>query len=167
MHVLAQSNLKEIRLLLSSLSNEQYQYKSKLLSGSSIGEHIRHILEFYLCLIEGRHKGVVNYDKRERNPELESNVKFAAYTIDKICDNMNTYSTCCDLVVEGNFSDVEKSNAVLKSSWYRELIYNLEHSIHHQALVKIGLIEQGLENLIPHNFGIAPATIRYKEKCAQ
>lgn len=49
----------------------------------------------------------------------------------------------------------------------RELAYCLEHSIHHQALIKVGLKEQNIENLIDENFGVAPATIRHKQKCAQ
>nr|MBA3901700.1 hypothetical protein [Bacteroidota bacterium] len=135
MHNYSQNNLQEIKLLLKSLTDEQYQFKSNLLSGASIGQHTRHILEFYLCLLKGRHNRLVNYDKRERNLELENSPKFAIYTIDKICNNIGDYHSCCELVLEGNFSNSEHSLVSIKSSWMRELAYNLEHSIHHQALI--------------------------------
>ncbi|HET6244120.1 MAG: hypothetical protein H0V01_12690 [Bacteroidetes bacterium] len=160
-------HLQEIKSLVKSLTEEQYQFKSPLLSGASIGQHTRHILEFYLCLVEGRHKGIVNYDKRERNLDIETNLKFAIYTIDKICSNVSTYNICCELILEGNFSNEGEESVSVKTSYFRELAYNLEHSIHHQALIKIGLKEQNLDHLIPDNFGIAAATIRYKGKCAQ
>ena len=45
-------NLQEIKTLIASVKEEQYQYKSQLLSDATIGQHVRHILEFYLyqCL---------------------------------------------------------------------------------------------------------------------
>jgi hypothetical protein len=43
------------------------------------------------------------------------------------------------------------------------LAYCLEHTIHHQALIKIGLMELNLIHLIDQHFGVAPATIRFKK----
>lgn len=157
-------NLKEIKSLLNSLNDEQYVFKSQLLSGASIAEHTRHILEFYLCLMNGFSSGVVNYDKRERDLKLQSDIGFAVFTIDKICSNLNFIINDKKMILAGNFASSEVEIKQIETSSTRELAYCLEHSIHHQALIKIGLLEMNLGGLIDDNFGIAAATIRYKEK---
>lgn len=160
-------DLQEVRKMILSLKEEQYQFKSALLSGASIGQHIRHILEFYLCLLNGRKNQVVNYDNRERNVDLETNPAFAIYTIDKICSNFLLVLEDPEFFLEGSFSSDKNKLLSIKTSINRELAYCLEHSIHHQALIKIGLKEQNIENFIGENFGVAPATIRHNQKCAQ
>ena len=35
--------------------------------GSTLGQHFRHILEFFVCLERGVPKGVIDYASRERN----------------------------------------------------------------------------------------------------
>jgi len=160
-------NLQEIKNLVASVTTNQYTYNSNLLSGASIGQHIRHILEFYLCLINEHKAGKVNYDKRERDLKLESDSAFAIYTIDKICINLILSNNESGILLEGNFSSNESEIVTIETTFKRELAYCLEHSIHHQALIKIGLMELNIEHLISEDFGVAPATIRYKEKCAQ
>lgn len=57
-------------------------------------------------------------------------------------------------------------NATIRSNYNRELLYNLEHSIHHQALIKVALHEFG-NVFVNENFGVASSTIQYKKTCAQ
>jgi hypothetical protein len=44
----------------------------------------------------------------------------------------------------------------------RELVYNIEHVVHHMALVKIGLKELLPDLDLPDDFGVAVSTIRYQ-----
>jgi len=157
-------NLKELKRLIVLLDDEYYQYKSKTLSDASIGQHIRHILEFYVCLINGIRDGVVNYDKRERNLALETTPDKAVYTIDDITSYISLINKDEDIKLVGNFSSKGNITTTIKSSLNRELAYCLEHSIHHQALIKIGLQELNITLLIDDTFGVAPATIRHKQK---
>jgi uncharacterized damage-inducible protein DinB len=160
-------NLKEIKSMINSMDNEQYTAKSALLSNSSIGQHVRHILEFYICLLDGYHKGVVNYDKRERNISIEIDNDFASNSIDSIIENFEGIGEDAPLQLEASFNGIIDDVIIIKSSIARELAYCLEHSIHHQALIKIGLHELKCDSLVNSNFGVAPATIRYKKECAQ
>jgi uncharacterized damage-inducible protein DinB len=152
-------NLQEIKKLVHSLEQDDYIASTPFLSGASIGQHVRHILEFYLCLLEGIKTKTVNYDKRERNFDLESNPDFAVYTIDKISSNL-AFAKDEAIKLEGNFTFEDGASEFIQSSVNRELAYCLEHSIHHQALIKIALKELVLEYLINDSFGVAPATIR-------
>jgi uncharacterized damage-inducible protein DinB len=167
MRTSCKANLQEIRQLIAAMREEQYKYKSKLLSGATIGQHVRHILEFYLCLINGQDKGAVNYDKRERNLELETNPAFAIFIIENICSKIDSLADKTNVFLEGVFPSAEEIVESITTSVNRELVYCLEHSIHHQALIKIALIEQRIDNLIHQNFGVAPGTIKYRETCAQ
>ncbi len=154
-------NLNELKSITAVLSDEQFQYKSSILSGASIGQHVRHILEFYTCLLASRENGIVNYDKRERNLQIESSTQFASYTIEKISEDIFRLGKKTELLLEGNFSSIEDRDIMIKTSFHRELAYCLEHSIHHQALIKVGLFEMGLSHMVNQDFGVAPATIRH------
>ncbi|MGE0560356.1 MAG: DinB family protein [Flavobacteriales bacterium] len=162
------TNLLEIKSLLNNIDNKKYSTPLVLLSGASVGQHVRHILEFYTCLITAKNLGVVNYDGRQRNLQLETDVVFAQNQIDEIVFSLPTLEATKPLFLAGNYTHSINPNTTISTTFGRELAYCLEHSIHHQALIKIGLKELNLETIINENFGVAPATIRYKqEQCAQ
>jgi len=56
----------------------------------------------------------------------------------------------------------EAAVEVVSSSFGRELVYCLDHAIHHQALIKIGLKELDCAQLVSEHFGVAYSTIRYR-----
>jgi hypothetical protein len=45
-------------------------------------------------------------------------------------------------------------------------MYNLEHLIHHEALIKVAITSM-TEVAIPESFGVAPSTLQYRKECAQ
>ncbi|MCK5730569.1 MAG: hypothetical protein KAH68_05815, partial [Draconibacterium sp.] len=47
----AEENLMQIKQLLESIKTENYRQQIDTLSNSTIGQHIRHILEFYRLLV--------------------------------------------------------------------------------------------------------------------
>ncbi|MFH7000598.1 DinB family protein [Flavobacterium bizetiae] len=167
MKTYCQQNLDEIKMLLTLLVKEQYVHNSSMLSGATIGQHVRHILEFYQSVLNGLDTKSINYDNRKRNLLIETDKDFAIQIIDSI--NSNLYLDILDepFVLEGNFCAEEGKQIQIQTTLYRELAYCLEHSIHHQALIKVGLLELNSLSLIDETFGLAPATIRYKKVCAQ
>ncbi|HJH30716.1 MAG TPA: hypothetical protein C5S50_00640 [Methanosarcinaceae archaeon] len=162
MKTYCKQNLKGIKSLIFQLSNKQYTHQAKLLSEATIGQHVRHILEFYQSVFSGLDTKIINYDNRERNLMIGTDKGFAIETIDFICTRLAFDISDELLVLEGNFSDNEANEIQIKTTLFRELAYCLEHSIHHQALIKVGLIELNKLSLIDDTFGLAPATIRYR-----
>ena len=161
-------NLLEIKSMLKNIDDNRYSSSLILLSGASVGQHVRHILEFYTCLISAKKLGVVNYDGRQRNLQLETDATFAQAQIDEIINELPKLEVAKQLTLEGNYTHENHPNTTISTTFGRELAYCLEHSIHHQALIKIGLKELKIEDVIDENFGVAPATIRYKQdQCAQ
>lgn len=152
------TNLMEQQELLLKLSDKQYQHQSELLSGASIGQHLRHVVEFYDCLLNGLSQEKINYEKRARSLELENNRKTAIKKISSIIDQLLSLELNSRLYLE-----IE--DTIIATSVERELYYNLEHSIHHQALIKVGLKEQNIGNMVNADFGVAPSTLKYRKQC--
>lgn len=162
------SNLLEINDLLKGLSQEQYNRQLEILSNTSIGQHVRHILEFYQCLFKGEESKEVNYDDRQRDLKLETDVHLASKKIDEIINALLDIKNDFPVMFVVDYStDQDQKSTSIQSSFYRELAYNLEHSIHHQALIKVAITEMKLTSLVKSTFGYAPSTIRHLKICAQ
>ena len=149
---------------LNQLSADEYVQPSKILFNASIGQHVRHIIELFLCLEKGYESGVVNYEKRKRDYEVETNKDFAIQLLKDIYHRLERPNS--DLVMETE--DYENTGAVvaIPSNYYREIAYNLEHTIHHMALIRVGVNEVSAIEL-PQEFGVAYSTIKYRRQCAQ
>jgi len=163
MKTTAKENLMQLKNLLQSISLEDYSRKTDILSGSTIGQHIRHIVEFYLLLVTGSFTGTISYDKRERDKRIETDPGFAIDTIDKVVKGIETFNESSPVIFEADYTTTGTSENRITSSVGRELAYCIEHSIHHQALIKAALIIQGLAGVTDKNFGVAYSTIRYRE----
>jgi len=168
MKVVAKENLLQIKDILQVIEENTYSQKVEILSGSSIGQHIRHVLEFYIILVSGSFSGTLSYDKRKRDHRIEADPMFAIKTIDKLLPEIDKLDETLVINLEGDFTTNGSSNNSIPSSVMRELAYCIEHSIHHQAIIKAGLLAFGLKDLADKHFGLAYSTIRFREKkCAQ
>lgn len=167
MKIVLNENLKQLSHLLHAISIVDYIKEVDILSGSSIGQHMRHILEFYQIIVFANSK-LISYDNRTRNKELQEDPKKAIAAIEQIIAILHTLDEKQDVKIEADFTTDGESCKEIKSSLGREMAYGLEHSIHHQALIKAGLIALNLKELVSDNFGVAYSTIRFKKQtCAQ
>ncbi|RZJ64816.1 MAG: DinB family protein [Flavobacterium sp.] len=154
------SLLREMTALLHQLSDEDYSCGCRELSGATIGEHTRHIIEMFQCLAGQYDSGVINYDKRERNLLIQTSTDFAVSAIHDLELSLN--KTNKPLKLNQQLCD---QDVMVESNYERELLYNLEHCIHHQALIKVALLD--LEAIqIADTFGVAASTIAYRT-CVQ
>jgi uncharacterized damage-inducible protein DinB len=155
------NSLNELVQLLEQLSNDEYAKPCLALSNATIGQHTRHIVEMFQCLLGNYESGIVNYDKRERNIMIQTDTAFACAAIEIVKSNLDKSNKKLALrqVVDG----VE---ITIESNYNRELLYNLEHCIHHQALIKVAVL-QCEDVVINEYFGVARSTIEYRNQCAQ
>ncbi|ALL06932.1 hypothetical protein AQ505_16395 [Pedobacter sp. PACM 27299] len=154
----------QMKNMLELLTDQQYTEKIGMMSNSSIGDHIRHVIEFYLELNRGYSSGNVNYDLRKRDNVIESNKDFALLKLEEIMLSLDKPDR--QLELSGSYALVAETSFTVPSSYHRELIYNLEHTIHHMALMRIAVAKISLIQL-PEYFGLAVSTIKYKQSCAQ
>jgi uncharacterized damage-inducible protein DinB len=152
--------LDQLDAALCQMSAEHYALNISSLN-ASVSQHIRHILEFYICLLEGLKTGVVNYDNRERDPRIENDKLFALELIKELKEKISDQVDNNDLILELKYGNVSKNNISLSTNFYRELAYNIEHTIHHLAIIKPSIIEHFNYIELPNHFGIASSTVRY------
>ena len=155
------NNLSENIDLLRQLTNEEFTQQNPELSNATIGEHMRHIIELFGCLLENYDYGLINYDDRKRDVLLQTDKNEAIAIIEKYRSELDKPNKSLSLT-HNCFSDTE----TLETNYFRELLYNLEHSIHHQALIKVALYRLP-QIKISDSFGIASSTLEYRKQCAQ
>lgn len=151
--------LQLLNKLLTELTDEQYNKKIPHLGNSSIGGHTRHVIELLQCAIDGYHTGQVDYINRKRNLLLETDRLFAQSALQQLDGSIKIPDRQLNLVVD----PIENAIELLKvtTTYYREVVYNTEHTIHHLALIKVAIIEMKLD-IIDNDFGIAYSTIKYQ-----
>lgn len=156
-----QKTLNELSQLISQLSSEEYCCPCEGLSNATIGEHSRHIIEMFQCLHNQYDLGVINYDNRKRDFTIQTDTVFAKAIIDTILAQLEKSNKTLQLqqLIDGE-------ELLIETNYHRELLYNLEHCIHHQALIKVAIIQSN-SITVDENFGVARSTIEYRKQCAQ
>lgn len=156
--------LDQLRGMLIQIRDEDFSRGSVALSESSIGQHLRHTLEFFVCLEKGYQEGVINYDKRGHDKLIETNREIALATIDRVYNFFQHADLDKHLRLEVNYNIERDETETLNTTGKRELVYNIEHAVHHMALIKIGIRELAPYVELNKEFGVAASTIRYHEK---
>lgn len=157
----AENSLSQVSALLVKLSNEEYSKPLSILHNASIGKHVRHIINFYQCIINSQDNNVVCYDARERDLQLEENTTYAKINIDAIVSDLKKLNPETHIKVSQNFSINAITEAqIIESTIGREVMYAFDHTVHHLAIIKIGLNENFSDKTIDTNLGIAPSTVR-------
>ena len=154
-------NFNEIINLLEKLDDTNYIFCHPELSNATIGEHTRHIIEMYQSLMNNYENGIINYDKRERNFNIQTDKNYAINCMNTIIREIEKPNK--ELVLQQGLDQISYTIA---SNYERELLYNLEHSIHHQALIKVAVLKYPSIEL-EDNFGVAKSTIEYRNQCVQ
>ncbi|MFZ4058568.1 MAG: hypothetical protein ACOYKE_10540 [Ferruginibacter sp.] len=149
--------------LLIALSDEQFTKKITHLGNSSIGGHTRHIIELFQCTFEGYNLGNIDYFNRIRNLQLENDRLLANFKLQQFIGIMQMADKTLNLRVE----QLDEGGKTLQvaTTYFREIVYNTEHTIHHLALIKVALFEMKLD-IVDDHFGMAYSTIKYQASMA-
>jgi hypothetical protein len=95
------------------------------LSQSTIGQHLRHTLEFFICFEQGFEQGVINYDKRAHDRLIERDKYLALDTIQKISTFVNTLNSNKPLSLEVGYDLTKEEFITIETNATRELVYNI------------------------------------------
>jgi len=148
--------LKSLNNLLLLLNDNQYGKPSHLLGDASIGGHTRHIIELLKCSVDGYSTGIVDYINRTRNLTLES-IRLSAM---QELENLQSIVIKADKELKLTLESPAPP-AYVSTTYYREIVYNTEHTIHHLALIRVALREMNLD-IVGDDFGVAHSTIQYR-----
>ncbi len=125
---------------------------------SSIGTHVRHIIDRYRCFFTGLNQARINYDDRRRGGPVETEPKAA---LAAIADARNCFDQfepasrgqkiqVCELVHH------DGAAASVESTIDRELLGLISHSVHHLAI--IAMLARSRGHPVPEHLGKAPST---------
>jgi hypothetical protein len=154
--------------LIQLLDKNEYTTPLGVLNTTSVGQHFRHIVEFYIELINGYNVNLICYDNRKRNLEFETKQNLVITEFNKIIKTIKTFDLDKQIKIKSNHGEDEEENSFSQSSILRELIYSLDHTVHHLAIIKIAIQSKYIHLELDPNLGVAPSTIRNNKKlCAQ
>lgn len=154
------SLMDEQARFLSQLSDDEYTDRPDPTT-SSISSHIRHTLDHVAALMRGASQGVIDYDDRARDTDVERDRTVALDTIRSLRDELAALPDAAfgaQLDVRGLVC-ADQPQITAASSVARELLYVLSHTVHHHAM--IASIGKSLGVAVPERFGYAPSTLAH------
>lgn len=154
--------IQQARQFLLDVAPEEYTEVLKPHLASCAGAHMRHILDHYIALKSGTAEGLVDYNKRNRFSNVESDPQAALAVwaeietwLEQACEL--AYDTPLQVISETSIQNTEYVQ--VPSTLARELVFVSSHAIHHFSLLAVICSLQ--QKQTPHNFGVAPATATF------
>ena len=134
---------------------------------ASIGQHYRHVIEHFQSLTRGLQSGEINYDARDRNIRLQSDVTYGSIATCDVLRILKRYTDetlahGCKVINSVGYSSSQPST--FDSNVSRELAYCAGHAIHHYAIIR--LICHQIGGIVPAEFGFAPSTVKHMSSLA-
>lgn len=164
--ILCQMNrilLSENIFILQEVSKEVYTSYIPILNGNLAG-HFRHIIEYYNVFFEGLEQGKIVYSARKRDKSIELCCDNAIKAIDNIQKKLIEISNSENILLSITDDLPDDIETTLPSNLSRELLAVYTHTIHHNAIIKIGILTIAPQTKLPEHFGIAPSTIAFHEQ---
>lgn len=156
--------LKQGQHIIEQMDDALYTKPSIGGIGGGIGPHIRHCVEHYESLLDGIETGEVDYDHRKRDRKVETERAFAVQRIAELLSRLEllhglSLNTPLRIKMDTH-SETEQHDLWTQSSLGRELQSVISHTVHHYALISLLMRHHGQEP--PHDFGVAPSTLRFE-----
>jgi uncharacterized damage-inducible protein DinB len=133
---------------------------------AGIGQHVRHVLDHYRAFTNGIDHRCVDYNFRTRDSAEEQDACFAESNIDTLIQWLEAFNVPSEEIsVISEISLLEQQSEVLTSNAERELLYLINHSIHHMAYASLLANAKGV--FVPREIGLAPGTASFERNQVQ
>ncbi len=152
--------LHQARGLIEELSDAQYRNNDLPPFYSGVGQHVRHILDFYGAFLS-RPANRIDYDRRSREAVIETDRSAAVQRIEAVGASLAGLEHPDATVWSKNdeAGDMPADLGFRRSTIGRELHFLASHTVHHFAIIAILLHHQGIR--LPKDFGVAPSTLAH------
>lgn len=143
--------------LLNSISDVTYANNSIAPYYSSIGSHMRHVLDVFSCVLNGFEEKNVDLTLRERNVLAEQKTATGIVYFEEIIKQIRSISENdlnCKITVS---DDLGLGKISVNSTLAAVLLQAQSHAIHHYASVGYIIYQLGVE-LPDSDFGFNPTT---------
>jgi hypothetical protein len=159
MNIIIQSTLKTLQKaenLLKNLTDEQLCDASVPPYYSSIGTHIRHILDFYDCIFNVTAENKIDLTARSRNSDVECKCNCAKNYLEEIIFKLNTISININQELSV-WDDLGLGKIEISYTYGALLAQANSHTIHHYAIINYIFERLGI-SLNDSDFGYNPTT---------
>ena len=128
---------------------------------SSIGAHMRHVLDRFHCFFNGLSEQAVDYDARKRDHSIETNLESACFAVASIERRLLDLDlpALTPLTVKETVHHLSPQ-VLIESSVAREMMGLITHTTHHLAIIGMIARDQGYQ--LDGDFGKAPSTLVYE-----
>jgi uncharacterized damage-inducible protein DinB len=163
---LAQANLAYLRQgsdLIRRLTDEQYAATTVNGRRAGVGAHFRHVFDHYRSFLDGLERGRVDYDRRDRDLQVEHERAAALATCTELAERLERAALAdatrpLDVLVD---CGEPGTRVVSHSTFARELQFLVSHTVHHYAVIALLLRARGVEP--GQDFGVAPSTLKFEQ----
>lgn len=150
--------------LLRSFDDDTYTRPvSERPRAAGVGPHFRHCLDFYRCFLRDVKSGRIDYDLRDRQPQIETSVVAALTAIENIMADLSGIGADQGrrevAVHHDEVPGEDPATSWQRSTIARELRFLASHTVHHYALIAHLARDHGIEP--GDQFGVAPATLEF------
>lgn len=132
---------------------------------SSIGAHMRHVLEFIQMLADYVDSGTIDYEGRERNMVYETDPKAVIAMLPqlhaKLARALERYGVHRPLLLRET-AMIGGEKLTLTTSLGREVLFMLQHGVHHLAIIKMQAAAMNIH--FGDKVGVAVATQAYRKQ---
>ncbi len=159
--------LQQGETMLLSVTADHYRAELPAVRQASIGKHYRHCLDHFQTVLDAQDNPQLDYDARERDPGIENDRELARQRTNRLLERVRVLppeTLGRSILVYGKLGYATARASAVPSTIGRELLYAVTHAIHHYAL--IGFIGGLLGAAFPEPFGVAPSTVRHRQKTA-
>ncbi len=150
-------NLSSAIALLESIDSTTYCNTSVEPYCSSIGDHIRHTLDFFDCIIKGLDSNNIDLTARKRDEVLSTNKESAINHIYKLQETLQSYCNINTDYLIHVTDNMGKGKVTVNYTLESILTHANSHTVHHYATIGYILSSLGVDVKIP-GFGYNPTT---------
>ena len=159
MNLLTQSSIKTLQKaqgLLENLTNSQLTNATVSPYYSSIGSHIRHILDFYDCIFHLNSKNQIDLTARSRNKDVECDCDCANSYLSDIINRLKATSIEPNQIITV-IDDLGLGKTEIPYTFGALLAQANSHTIHHYAIINYIFDRLGI-TFEDADFGYNPTT---------
>lgn len=151
--------LDQVRSLIDSVEGTSGASEN-LYATSGIGVHVRHVADHFRAFKAGVTSGTVDYNVRRRECVLERRSDFGLLEIESLITWLQTAAfNDAPVTVVSEISCLHTESVQFRSNTNRELLYLINHTIHHVAYAALLARQHGVTPGL--GIGFAPATASY------
>ena len=154
------NSLEQLNDILVELEQIPGQLADNVYLEANVGQHMRHVFDHMRAIKLAIAEGLVDYDKRDRGNEVETDRLMASQQLSllRLWIQTEDFDNC--KVAVASEIDCENTRRMrFDSNLNREILYVINHTIHHAAHIKLVLAQFGIN--LPDHIGIAPGTASF------